>query len=616
MKLRFVTAEHGNYHMTELLAGICASVRDAGHDAELHRSGFPELDAETVYVLIPHEFYACEPPEVWPSTEQRDRTIVLFVENPPTQWFDRACGLAPHFAKVLAINRSSIVELHRRGVGAEYLQLGYTPHWDVWHGQPRERPIDITYLGAADSRRDGLIAGYGRWFWNRRTAMLVPGLAPKPVARADYLVDDVKFGHLANSKVMLNLHRESTRSFEWVRVLQAIANGCVVVSEPSLDNLPLEAGAHWVAAGAESMPHVVNGLLEDPQRLEAIRHSAHDFVRSQLDMGPAIERLVASADELISGRSTHRLPADGPEENRERGARTGGAEFPDDAERMRAAVRNLTTEVMDLRRAVHRLLERSEGREPDAGAELVAQTPAFDDARPRVTVAVTLYNYEREVLDALSSVAASEFDQLEVLVIDDASADHSLDAVLEYMDANAWLPVALFRHRVNQGLGASRNALAHLARGELIFVLDADNAIYPTTLGRLVDALDADPGASFAYPLLAVTRGEQAVELLSREAWDPNGFRTGNYIDAMTLLRLDDLIALGGYTEDSRLAGWEDFDLWCRCAESGRRGRLVPEVLARYRKSGHSMLGWTQTDVSAAWSLMHARFPTLVNASP
>jgi glycosyltransferase involved in cell wall biosynthesis len=174
------------------------------------------------------------------------------------------------------------------------------------------------------------------------------------------------------------------------------------------------------------------------------------------------------------------------------------------------------------------------------------------------------------------------------------------------------MPAVLLRHRVNRGLGASRNALTRLARGELMFVLDADNTIYSTTLGRLVEALDRDPGATFAYPMMAVTRSEEPVGLLSRYAWDPGGFRDGNYIDAMAMIRIDDLAALGGYTEDLRLTSWEDFHLWCACAESGRRGTLVPQVLARYRASGHSMLAWTQTDATAATSLIRARFPGLV----
>jgi len=38
------------------------------------------------------------------------------------------------------------------------------------------------------------------------------------------------------------------------------------------------------------------------------------------------------------------------------------------------------------------------------------------------------------------------------------------------------------------------------------------------------------------------------------------------------------------------MTGWEDYELWCRCASRGLRGVLVPQILSRYRDSDHSML--------------------------
>jgi hypothetical protein len=615
VKLRFITSPRGNYHMTELLAGLCAAAADCGHDARLESSVFPELQRDTVYVVVPHEHYVCEPAAAWPSTEQLERTIALCVENPFTPWFDLVCELAPQFPQVLAINQSSVDALRDRGIAADHLQLGYTRHWDSWNGHEGARPIDVTYLGSAHPRRDALVASYGQWLWPRRTAMLVPPIETKPSARPDYLVDGAKYAHLTRSKVLVNLHQENTRSFEWVRGLQAIANGCVVVSEPSGDHDPLVPGEHFVVAAPESIPHVVEGLLLHPPRLDRIRASAYEMVRTEIRMEATIERLTAAAERLVTGSrrpSMNAAPRPDPPAQRH----PWEIAYPDEAARLRGAVRHLSTEMLELRRAVQHLVERSEGRDPDSEPELVALTPTFREARPRVSVAITLHNYELEVLKALASVEASEFHDYELLVIDDASTDRSLDVVREFLADRPWLPAALLRHPLNRGLAASRNALARHARGEMMFVLDADNAIYPTALGRLVEALDRDPGATFAYPLIAMHRDGKTIGLLSRYAWDPDGFRNGNYIDAMAMIRLDDFWALGGYTEDLRLTAWEDFHLWCACAESGRRGRLVPEVLASYRKADHSMLSWTQSDATAAWSVMHTRFPDLLPATP
>jgi hypothetical protein len=601
--------------MTELLAALCRAASEAGHDADLEPSVFPPLVRDTAYVFIPHEHHGCEPSGAWPSYEQRMKTVALCVENPHTPWFESVCRLAPQFPLILAINRSSVEALRGRGVAAEHLQLGYSKHWDSWRSEARPRPIDVAYLGTADVRRDRLIARYARWWWHRRTAILVPQPAPKPGPQPDYVVDDAKYELLRRAKLLVNLHREGTNSFEWPRVLQAIANGCVVVSEPSTDHAPLIPGEHLVVAEAASIPHIVESLLADPDRVEAIRTRAYEMIRAQMSMSAAADAIVQAAGMLVRNGNGHQLAdaepvgsVDMAPEERPESIHRGGS--------LPSAVHNVATETLEMRRLVEQLQERIEGRDPNGQPELVAETHAFREAQPRVSVTITVRNYEREVRDALASVDRSEFQDYEVLVLDDASTDGSLAAVRDFLHERPWMPAALLRHRANRGLGASRNALARAARGELMFVLDADNAFYPTALGRLVEALDRDPGAAFAYPLIAVTRFGEPIDLLSRYAWRPDTFRAGNYIDAMAMIRLDDFIAIGGYTEDIRLTGWEDFHFWCACVESSRRGRLVPEVLAQYRHTDHSMLEWTDTDLTRAWSLMRARFPSIVGTTP
>ena len=77
---------------------------------------------------------------------------------------------------------------------------------------------------------------------------------------------------------------------------------------------------------------------------------------------------------------------------------------------------------------------------------------------------MTVHDYEREVLDALTSVAASSFTDFEVLIMDDASGDGSKAAAASFLEAHPWLPALLLHEPVNRGLGRSRNALLERAR--------------------------------------------------------------------------------------------------------------------------------------------------------
>lgn len=93
----------------------------------------------------------------------------------------------------------------------------------------------------------------------------------------------------------------------------------------------------------------------------------------------------------------------------------------------------------------------------------------------------------------------------------------------------------------------------------------------------------------------------------------PARLRHANPVDAMALVRTDAVRALGGWTDDPRLHGWEDYDLWCALAEAGGHGSFVPAVVARYRVSPGSMSART-TDLStrAAYEALVERHPRLM----
>jgi hypothetical protein len=265
-------------------------------------------------------------------------------------------------------------------------------------------------------------------------------------------------------------------------------------------------------------------------------------------------------------------------------------------------------------RRLLRDISRRVSRGRRTGVEIRAQTPAYVAATPRVSVAVTVDGRTRDAIEALTSVAASLRCELEVLVLDEAPDSRSAAAAGGFLDDHPWLPAALLHRPMNCGLAASRNTLAERARGEYVFMLGADGGIYPSALERLVTALDADRQATFAYPMVAVFDGDGPVELLSSLPWEPERLKRGDRVEAMTLVRRERLLELGGYATDPRLAGWEDFHLWCQCAEAGDHGVHVPQVLGWRRRTASSMPR-CETGTPATWELMQARFPALLGVA-
>jgi glycosyltransferase involved in cell wall biosynthesis len=230
-----------------------------------------------------------------------------------------------------------------------------------------------------------------------------------------------------------------------------------------------------------------------------------------------------------------------------------------------------------------------------------------------VSVLTALYNYEDQVASALDSLRASRFTSWEVIVVDDGSSDRSLSRVRAWIERHAAVPALLLRHPVNSGLGVTRNDALAWARGEYCFVLDADNEVYPHCLERLVGALEADSSAAFAYGILERFRAGEPTGLLDTLPWDPQRLRLGNYIDAMAIMRTHVVREeFDGYARDRRLHGIEDYDLWCRLAEHGRHAAYVPEIIARYRTTDHSMQAVGNISPTDSFSLVIERSPKLM----
>ncbi len=232
---------------------------------------------------------------------------------------------------------------------------------------------------------------------------------------------------------------------------------------------------------------------------------------------------------------------------------------------------------------------------------------------PRATVVLSLYNYESFVADAIRSVARQTLREVELVVVDDASTDGSATVAEETLRACPWLDATLYRRGANEGLPAARNLGFELARAPYVFVLDADNEIYPRCLEELAAALDRDPEAAAAYSILEVHSAVGASGVRSHLAWDPQRFVFGNYIDAMALFRRAVVLEGGGYQVGA--FGWEDFDLWCRFVDEGRHATLVPNILGRYRVGHGSMLSGVNLDTTPNWAYLLERHPFLREAA-
>jgi GT2 family glycosyltransferase len=612
-ELAFVVASGGNWFFDEMVAAIRQELDRQGVPSSVHQSFPPQRD-DRVYVFVaPHEYVLLHGHAAVPPGEVLARTIVLSTEQPGSFFFGLGVEISECAAATFDINSYAVESLVGAGVAARHLQLGYTPQWDRFDPD-RERDIDVLFLGNGSPRRLRHLASYGRQLtrWNSYVR-ISDNTRPNAQPSASFLTDE-KWDLLSRSKVMINLHAGERPYFEWLRVVQAVHCGAVVVSEHSVGLAPLEPGKHLFIGSPESLGLISDALLRDDPTRERVRDEAHRLLRDSLPLARSVGELVGVARMLVA------TPKRGPFRSLRVPVTSEAEDEPppdDDLAAVRAGIMDARLDMVQLRRGLARL-QRSvqyHGEEPPEITR-VGETTAWRGRRySTVTVLTALYNHGDVVGQALDSLQRSRLRDFELVVVDDGSTDDSGELALSWMRAHDEVPARLVRHEVNRGLGAARNTALDFARSRYCFVLDSDNEVYPRCLDRLVSALDNDAEATFAYPLLEVFGNLSSYiaaggsPLINAPGWDPNLLRLGNYIDAMALIRTAKLAELGGFRTDPRLHGWEDYDLWCRIAERGGRGIQVPQILARYRSSRSSLR--SIVDLSKA-----APLEAIIEASP
>lgn len=613
MKLCIALARGQNHFFHELADAVIDELAQIGVDAEKSVGPLPAVDRETAYLLLPpHEYYRLTPTSEHPEAKHLKRTIFLCAEQPGTSFFDDDIKLiSATGCPAFDINAASAKLIRHCGLKADHFQLGWTRSWSsldptvTGAEEFDNRLIDAIHLGSRSARREVVLAQAARYLAARECHLPIgDNTAPLLAEHEDWIGEDAKWAQLASSKVLLNIHRDERPYFEWLRVVQAICNGTLVVTDFSADVDPLVPGESLIEARGEDLGLIASMMIDDPVRCHEMRCAAYRTIRDEVPLRLAVERLAERAESLL-GWWRRGLPAIEPDRfaAEKTGVRRPKAEGwrhllsntnADSVLRVESVLgrtlRDQKLAIASLRNDITRLQSELAEKDILPTVERVASTPAWKSKSAHVSVITPLHNYEQHIARTLTSVTHSTLREFELIIVDDGSSDGSLDAARGWLTDNPNVPALLLRHPTNRGLGQARNTAIDCARAPFVFALDADNSIYPNCLERLVELLEDDERAAFAWGYLERhTATHRSIGVLSSFPWSRERFANGNYIDAMVMWRRSALIELGLYTTDPALYGWEDFELFCRLAERGGHGAMTPQFVARYRTSSVSM---------------------------
>ena len=113
---------------------------------------------------------------------------------------------------------------------------------------------------------------------------------------------------------------------------------------------------------------------------------------------------------------------------------------------------------------------------------------------PLVTICIPVYNCKKYIAQAIDSVLDQTFSDFELLIVDNASNDGTLDVIARYTDAR----IRLIRNKENLGLEANWNKAVMEARGKYIKLLPADDFLYPFCVERQVGIFERPENNSLA----------------------------------------------------------------------------------------------------------------------
>jgi glycosyltransferase involved in cell wall biosynthesis len=114
---------------------------------------------------------------------------------------------------------------------------------------------------------------------------------------------------------------------------------------------------------------------------------------------------------------------------------------------------------------------------------------------PKVSVIIPTYNGADLLGEAIQSVLEQTFPDFELIVVNDASPDHTTEVVKQFNDSRLKYLV----HEKNKGVGQARYTGLKASTGEIIFLLDQDDLFHPQKLQSHVAFLANHPDVGFTY---------------------------------------------------------------------------------------------------------------------
>lgn len=186
-------------------------------------------------------------------------------------------------------------------------------------------------------------------------------------------------------------------------------------------------------------------------------------------------------------------------------------------------------------------------------------------ATVQVSIIIPAYNAEAWLHRAMASAMAQEGVTFEVILVDNNSADGTYALLEDY--ASQYPQRVIIARELRQGSAAARNHGLHLARGEWVQFLDADDELLPGKLVRQLALANPETDWIVGASIRRAVDGSKTLSVLNPDPWKGLVHNGGLGDTNANLMRRKMLLGVDGQNED--LPNGVDTDLYFRLLQAG-----------------------------------------------
>lgn len=199
-----------------------------------------------------------------------------------------------------------------------------------------------------------------------------------------------------------------------------------------------------------------------------------------------------------------------------------------------------------------------------------------------VSVITTCYNTEAYVAQCLDSILASSHKDLDIIVVDDGSTDHTLDVIEKYADESR-IKIMSTEHR---GRRAALELAHRAAEGDVQCWVDSDDFVHPRAIEQCLAALDDEHRLSYTHRRILID-GQIIPDRRNDIEYSPLRLLVDNMIFHLRMFTTELFNEAGGVGELETAIDW---DMNLRMAEH-TEPVVVPHMLYGYRVREGRMTG-------------------------